>query len=94
MSAKHTPGPWAIEAGESYKIRAGHGGYVCTLGWLRGQHGSGGRIDAEEVGANAALLAAAPELLRALKITVDLIQNYRSVDDWIVDLIAKAEGRS
>jgi len=63
MSAKHTPGPWVAETG------AGRGA------WIKGSDGewsalSCGATDevAEE---NARLIAAAPELLDALKWMVD-----------------------
>lgn len=63
----HTPGPWIGDAGEVTGIRASDGGRICSLGWLRGRYGIAGRREESEVLANAALIAAAPELLDVLK---------------------------
>lgn len=67
MSAKHTPGQWTPEFGEAYNVRAPHGGIVAQIHNLKGRHGMGGRIDGNEAAANARLIAAAPDLLDALK---------------------------
>jgi hypothetical protein len=65
MKTEHTPGPWKLESGETYTVRAADEGGLCQLKWLRGRHGLGGRRPDEEVYANALLIAAAPELLAA-----------------------------
>ena len=57
---KITPGKWRTEFGEAVKIRAKHGGYVATLGWLKGPYGSMGRISNNEGEANAHFIANAP----------------------------------
>lgn len=63
MTTKHTPGPWAIGEmdGEAYGINAtvnGHPVYIAeTIGGL----------GAETDKANALLIAAAPDLLAALR---------------------------
>ena len=56
MTSKHTPGPWTIE-GETLVI--GRGLFVCKM--------STNTMAALERRANARLIAAAPELLEALK---------------------------
>ena len=85
--AKHTPGPWSSESGH---IHAGEG---CEFYCYFTRHSPVGR-------ANARLIAAAPELLAALKaaeyalseqdhllsIGIDALQAVRAA-------IAKAEGR-
>ena len=64
MSTQHTPGPWVSED-RGYKciVHKPGGGYitrdVCRM--------DGSTMAAFEQGANAALIAAAPELLSALK---------------------------
>lgn len=64
--SKHTPGPWAIQMDgrDTRVVREADGlkSYVASLGeiWLCEEHG--GTVDA-----NAALIAAAPDLLAALK---------------------------
>src|SRR5262245_8831819 len=64
---KHTPGPWTVDSDESIAVRPnGDGGRVCTLNWLRGRQGLNGRREANEVEANARLIAAAPDMLAAL----------------------------
>ncbi|CUX07686.1 hypothetical protein CFBP6626_07585 [Agrobacterium tumefaciens] len=62
--ATHTPGPW-LEAGR------GAGSHIHAdkgeVAWLRSYMG----IDDEQIEANARLIAAAPELLEALKWMVE-----------------------
>jgi hypothetical protein len=75
MSAKHTPGPWVVDATKTlgaygvwtdYATHAGHdgagyGSQICSL--LPNQD----EITREQRDANACLIAAAPELLAACK---------------------------
>jgi len=63
---EHTPGPWEAEFGESVHVLDHERGRICTVNWLRGPHGSFGRRTDAEGEANARLIAAAPEMLRAL----------------------------
>jgi len=65
--SKHTPGPWTAEPEEAIRVRAPDGGAVAILGWLRGRDGLSGRRPADEVLANARLIAAAPELLEIVQ---------------------------
>lgn len=96
METKHTTGPWKIEKEEVWAIIGKDGGRLATMNWLKGSFGGQGRRDADEVRANAALIAAAPELLdlviHALKEQMDLRPQYR--DQWFVasaeDAIARA----
>lgn len=111
--AKHTPGPWRsgradmatlvdgypskwIYSGDVKSIESGKSYYVAAA--------SGMDIENwDEVMANAALIAAAPELLTALKLCVRLLGRFPSHDpngevrgDMVPDeakaAITKAEG--
>lgn len=87
MTAKHTPGPWTWEYSRDRK---------CIF-----INGRMAQVDAddpdpgEDPEANANLIAAAPEILEALK----AFNSARSPEDWaratmLTDAaIAKAEGR-
>ena len=69
MSTKHTPGPWATDEADhdepyqDIKIKAGKHRTVCTV-WI---DDAPVRDFNAEQDANARLIAAAPELLEALK---------------------------
>ena len=94
MSAKHTPGPWVID-----ESRHGKRGPVHTLmvvaekGGMPGLIVNQGALVEPQDWANARLIAAAPDLLEALKGVV------RVADRDTVEFIAaraairKAEGR-
>jgi hypothetical protein len=89
---KHTPGPWQIEEHETSpcRIRANNNGWdvadVFSTDHPTGQ-------------ANAALIAAAPELLEALRAMLEN-PNKLHINDVVerhqraLDAIAKAEGRT
>ena len=114
MSAKHTPGPWmaSIEAGDPGIPRSQGGGekvfidspkkriaQVKREGRL-GKYMESNQIELPEVKANAALIAAAPDLLEACKSTYNWMSAYPSRHDEKViksklgEAIAKAEGRA
>ena len=89
--AKHTPGPWVIylDAGVAASVMpAGRDGDVCTM--------------AEEyrtmieVNANAALIAAAPDLLAACEALITYVPEAPGVDHAVRRIaaaaIAKARG--
>jgi len=89
-----TPGPWYIEEhnpGE-FDITSGEGGKIIAMADCEGK----------EAKANAHLIAAAPELLEALKLVRDKYQEHfenmpvawQSVDNIIEAAIAKAEGKN
>ena len=84
----HTPGPWTpVECDgneDDLAINDSDGGYVC---YSVATH------------ADAELIAAAPELLAALKAHLPWDEDYGPVQGWgiwqdAVDAINKAEGRS
>jgi hypothetical protein len=63
MSTTHTPAPWKIAA-TGHVVTAADYNRICRVEQLPG-------MDSREIDANAALIAAAPELLAALH----LIEN-------------------
>jgi hypothetical protein len=66
----HTPGPWALEVGEQYPLRV-----LCAAGYPVAQGlGHSGDYDRRnrEASENARLIAAAPDLLEALRYFADL----------------------
>lgn len=88
MSAKHTPGPWRVE-GSRLGISRGHiishginshgdgpEGYVCD---------TSGTTEAD-----AQLIAAAPELLKALTMIAEMDGDQPARSDWDMVRIARA----
>jgi hypothetical protein len=71
LTRKHTPGPWTVHSLEDCKFSVVHGGPLTYVS----DNGNG----AENAAANAALMAAAPEILDAL---LELIAEHdRRVED-------------
>ena len=93
-NAKHTPGPWSRNIKPAHKYvtvwsgRNTHVAYVAT----------GAPLSNDEIEANIRLIAAAPELLEALKALRAAVVEYEDDDDLDAakygadDAIAKAEG--
>lgn len=93
---KHSPGPWNEHDGTIYSRE---GRRIAETAWP--ENGT-----SDEVQGNAALIAAAPDMLEALKsakahmdyIANETKRNWRQSDQTIYELIsaaiAKAEGRS
>lgn len=74
MDGKHTPGNWMAASRPSSVVgwpivASPSGRVIANLAWMPGLSPE---LEAE-IGANARLIAAAPELLEALKEAVDLI---------------------
>ena len=94
--SKHTPGPWITAPVDAPRVIRDDRGYcvasVSTYTSRRLPERS-----ADETTANAHLVAAAPEMLEALKELV-FRANLADEDNWIevraMDAIAKAEGQS
>lgn len=63
----HTPGPWLIAGGTTVYALNAHGYNRFSAQVQRGYADSKWPIEAEEMEANTRLIAAAPELLDALK---------------------------
>ena len=87
MSAKHTPGPWRVAprfvygATDGIHVDAGSRSYIAHVG----EHGD------ERAEADARLIAAAPDLLAALRELLRDHNNHSIVK--AEDAIAKAEAR-
>lgn len=90
MSARHTPGPWTYESDHThrqYNIRMlGHligtsdeAKHICTVNDLP-PHILANR-DQSTAEANAALIAAAPDLLAALKCIADALSPPRNAEE-------------
>lgn len=97
MSA-HTPGPWKVLADtRTGAVDVWSGArFVCTVG-VPGASGD------ESIEPDAALIAAAPDLLAACKAALSLVESLPydptdrqtlRINDQIADAIARAEGRS
>lgn len=107
--SKHTPGPWAVEPrqwdhGASLAIVAPNNGYIVAIVPFDEDIQTVDEPDEETVMRhpddvpNAALIAAAPELLEALKQFVDYYESMQGHKDNSVirngkAVINKAEGR-
>lgn len=90
---KHTPGPWEVIAiGKRRVISSGHGWLVETP--KRGEPET--ELQAKQLEADYGLMAAAPELLDALKAVAhwmsDAVIPCCFPRQTILDAIAKAEG--
>lgn len=68
---KHTPGPWRLQTGHNtiYTLSGGNAGHTNCIGKVvcHGDHPTTSDVTLEEAEANAHLIAAAPELLEALR---------------------------
>lgn len=99
----HTPGPWSCDYGD-FAAYCQTGAEVCEV--TKGNHDDGTRIPDEEMEANLRLVAAAPELLAALKEAYDALDYAQAqvdsdTDRWhltqcrrkLKPVIDRAEGR-
>lgn len=65
---RHTPGPWRPHFEEAYFVTGPDLGRVAMMMKnLKGAHGLGGRRSGDESAANCRLIAAAPDMLNALR---------------------------
>ena len=86
---KHTPGPWFVDASRQEGLAIRHDSkMICQIPG----YGVGTRID------DARLIAAAPELLEALKLADAMLSgsnmNAKAVEKKVRAAIAKATGES
>ncbi|MEW6163615.1 MAG: hypothetical protein AB1642_00990 [Pseudomonadota bacterium] len=85
MNQKHTPGPWHVDVSKSF--------YVFACGSLAEQAGVGNGpfICNASTQENARLIAAAPELLSALRIAEDFMSGFE--DDEVQEgMVTKLAG--
>lgn len=75
----HTPAPWIVTHGDALAIADAEGNHLACLSWGRGSVSM--KIETEANEANACLMAAAPELLEALRDTKTQIQEQFG-DNW------------
>ncbi|MBB4347996.1 hypothetical protein [Aliirhizobium cellulosilyticum] len=97
-AAKHTPGPWIVSDYSKYHVQKPNRGLLCSTG----VGNSSGHSDRYEDYANARLIAAAPDLLEALKEATLALEGFskgegvfKPIEQTIVmsrAAIAKAEG--
>jgi len=98
---KHTPGPWMVDDCDSGVIVCKDGDIaVCSIGCIPKKDFSDDIECYEITRANARLIAAAPDLLEALKGLVNIATHPQATKDQIRQIakearatIAKAKGR-
>ena len=85
MNAQHTPGPWEADcklgqvygALESHPVASGKG-FVASVGFPLGKKSGNDRAYSERQEANLRLIAAAPELLKALERAKRVLEDIGS----------------
>jgi hypothetical protein len=100
---KHTPGQWkAIITGDQSQIL--YKGLICLIehspdNYISVVQADGRVVESDEWEANARLIAAAPELLEAVKLALPILRQYTAenagypIAETIENAIAKAEGK-
>jgi hypothetical protein len=86
MSAKHTPGPWAIDGCASL----GNMDVIYGSGRITMMECENDEINDDELFANAALIAAAPDLLAALERAEGFISGFEDDDtqEGVTEMLA------
>jgi len=72
-ASRHTPGPWYTRHGQISSLTSPHG---CTIANC---NATSKGIGEDETEANAALIAAAPDMLEALKATARSLETLRAL---------------
>ena len=86
----HTPGPWSIDKYDAIVHSEGERVVVNGVQWTQ----TSDPALREQYKANQRLVAAAPDLLAALKDMVDIFDGYQGAQwKYAKSVIAKAEGR-
>lgn len=97
MSEPWTPGPWMVllHSDEDTEIEVGRDLKTLPNGITRGDWvcvvGNGEDFIDDEVEANAALIASAPELFKALERLTRLLKENYQLDDLAEQVIKRAE---
>lgn len=96
MKTMHTPGPWTLGPGRTIATESGE--FFISYGSERGTGAPLFRGGFDVLDRNARLVAAAPELLDALRLAVAVMRAH-DIDeamggefDVFTDAVAKAEG--
>lgn len=76
METKHTPAPWTV-TGNEIRVLNGVPMLLATV-----NNSEGAKINGYNAEANAKLIAAAPELLEALKLAYDLLEEHQGEAKW------------
>ena len=86
MSAKHTPGPWAIDG----CVSLGNVDVIYGSGRITMMDCENDEINDDELFANAALIAAAPDLLAALERAEGFISGFEDDDtqEGVTEMLA------
>lgn len=71
---RHTPGPWEARIGDTHTVIGAWGDSICGM-----QRNTCSRAHAEQ-DANARLIAAAPELLEACKLSEAVLAEHEQYD--------------
>lgn len=82
MKTKHTPGPWEIEPFHNGIHIWAKGKKLCSI-WSKLFHGP-------EIKANAKLIVAAPKLLEALLMLMDVYESKGQLLSFNVDIARQA----
>lgn len=75
-TTKHTPGEWAHTDGSIYSYGVGHGADIATV------NTDSAHFTDEEAEANARLIAAAPDLLQALKVIRSVLNDWNKEGNY------------
>ena len=73
--SKHTPGPWSICSAEPFLFGKKQGEGIGPIGFVYGPSFAERSELGQEAMANARLIAAAPDLLKALQMAFELLQS-------------------
>jgi hypothetical protein len=86
MSAKHTPGPWAIDG----CVSLGNLDVIYGSGRITMMECENDEINDDELFANAALITAAPDLLAALERAEGFISGFEDDDtqEGVTEMLA------
>ena len=74
MAAQHTPGPWRVEGWENVTVNLPNGDTLTTAPGPK-------NAPLSELKANAALIAAAPDLLNLLERAVGILEDEYPASD-------------
>lgn len=85
IETKHTPGPWSAN---KMHARGGIEFYIDDVATIDGPN-----YDFPEMEANARLIAAAPEMLELLKLSLNRYKLPRAIEHKARAIIANIEGK-
>lgn len=81
---QHTPGPWTAKLeGGTMAIKGMRNGGLCNI--ARDLWDEDNEPELDEVDANARLIAAAPELLAALRGLAQWVSDNHAYEEWLND---------